>query len=104
MAVHCGACGTRLADATENYGGFAVNSGFNGWNQEPGGRASVLHDTCKTCWLAIAAAATETANRIVAANKDTHDRLRAELHEQRDAEADFKQAEAAFHANYRRVK
>ena len=88
MSIHCGACGIRLYDATENYGGFQVNGTFSGWHQELG-KSAKLSDTCKECFDVIAKAATDAANAIVAQHASKNEQLRNELHAARAREDEF---------------
>jgi hypothetical protein len=58
MAVFCGVCGTRLSNAAENGGSFAVHPSFLGED----GRIS---DSCEDCANLLKAATTAAANKIV---------------------------------------
>lgn len=100
VSVHCSVCGDHLHDATENYGGFQVNGTFTGWNQEPG-KLPVLEDTCRNCFVVLAKVVTDAANIIVAGNKDANDKLRGELYDQREREAQYKRDEREFQRNWR---
>ena len=96
-----GACGVRLDGGWENYGSFPVSDQFEGWHQEPG-KPAKLPDTCRDCYEVLVKATTDAANAIVREHKGVRDKLRSELHAQRERESDFKRAEDEFRANYRR--
>jgi len=100
MAVYCGVCGDRLCDATENYGGFSVLDNYEGWHREPN-KPSKIENTCRDYYAILAAVVTQRANEIVRRNQAVHDNLRAELHAQRQTEAQYKRDEAEFRANWR---
>lgn len=102
MAVHCGACGVRLCDATENYGGFPTTPSFNGWRRELGADRAIIADTCERCHARLAAAVVTAANEIVAAHQATIDALRADLAAQRAREAAYDQERAAALAEFER--
>jgi flagellar motility protein MotE (MotC chaperone) len=102
MGVYCGVCATRLSDATENYGGFAVGPSFaNGWDRhEHDGRATVaIAATCESCSRALQEAVAVAASKIAAKHAPGVKRLadavaaeRAREDQRRADRADFEEA------------
>jgi hypothetical protein len=90
MAVHCGVCGERLYDATENWGSFPVNADFRGWDE------SRIKDTCRDCSTVLTKAVAEAANVILAAHRPRVEALRAEVAAAQERQAQYERERAAF--------
>ena len=102
MAVHCGVCGTRLFDATENDGSFQVTGAFTGWDGDVNeelvryGRGPQIRDTCLDCANVLRVAITEAANVIVERHRPVVEILRAEVKAARERAAKFERDKAQF--------
>lgn len=90
MAVHCGVCGERLYDATENWGSFPVGADFRGWDE------SRIKDTCRACSTVLTKAVADAANVILAANLPRVEALRAEIAASQERHAQYERERAAF--------
>ena len=97
MAVHCGVCGQRLYDATENWGAFPVNGDFTGWSRQ-GTIHDEMHikDTCRDCSVALRKVVTDAANVIVDANRARVEALCADVAAARERQAQHERARAEF--------
>ena len=96
MAVHCGVCGTRLFDATENGGSFQTTKAFKGWDERRPGEPPNIGDTCDGCAHILRGVVTEAANAIVERFKLQVDTLRAEVKASRERAAKFERDKAQF--------
>jgi hypothetical protein len=110
MAVHCGTCGERLGDATENGGPFTLNGeDFGGLmlivdhrfgrHDDPGGLSAaalrgavrdgrcIIENTCEPCAATLRDAVTAAARLIAAKNQERLVPLKTEMAEFRKREA-----------------
>ena len=100
MAVHCGVCGERLYDATENYSGFDVAEDFKGWCIGARRKTMTIDDTCIHCWRILRQAVADAANVIVAANINRVNALRAELMADMERQAKLAKDRADFESEW----
>ena len=94
MAIYCGVCACRIGSAMDNYGGFSVNSNFNGWDKIES-RAKIS-DSCFGCNAILQKAVTEAANKIVEKNIKRVTELKQEVENQKEAEKKRLKQEAEF--------
>jgi len=96
MAVHCGVCGSRLSDASENEGSFQVTGKFLGWYTDTGKIDAQINNSCEDCARILRGVITEAANKIVESHSKTVDALRSDLHAGRELQAKRARDKAQF--------
>jgi len=98
--MHCGVCGTRLYEQTDNYGSFPVSADFKGWDDRTVREDRCVKDTCRDCSKTLTGVITEAANKIVAANLGRVEALRIEVADARARQAQFEKDKADFESEW----